>query len=409
MGKKSHSSKNNALEWSTPQCQPPLTLADKTYGSQGRGGGWRSMTGMLLVTLVMMSVLTMLSVLPTLTTTYLDNSSSEVPGEKNKSPVSRPTVVSPVVTTTYLDNSSSEVPGEKNKSPVSRPTVPTETQPPAPKSTPKLKPAASSTQVDIHFVHIPKTGGTSLNAVLRQIACHLDPARNADCCLNPGFCDNAHRRCAAIKGCTNHLPNRKWIFEPPPSITMMREPVSRLISAFFYRGHSPNIDSFGVRPEFKLIKLGKAPRVEFPEYIEMVEYQNIQTRMLGAGSFPYRNVTITDEIFAKAQEAVEGFFFVGVQEAYELSVELLQRELKVGELDIPIENERDNNSKPKTKMDKDRIRSDTKLIARTLEVNDWDVRLYDMGVRRFCNALAKYPDLLDKLDTTKVKCPDEST
>lgn len=34
----------------------------------------------------------------------------------------------------------------------------------------------------------------------------------------------------------------------------------------------------------------------FDEYIEMPEYQNIQTRMLGADSFPYKNVTITDEV-----------------------------------------------------------------------------------------------------------------
>jgi hypothetical protein len=36
--------------------------------------------------------------------------------------------------------------------------------------------------------------------------------------------------------------------------------------------------------------------VLFDEYIEMPEYQNIQTRMLGADSFPYKNVTITNEV-----------------------------------------------------------------------------------------------------------------
>lgn len=28
----------------------------------------------------------------------------------------------------------------------------------------------------------------------------------------------------------------------------------------------------------------------------MPEYQNVQTRMLGADSFPYRNVTITNKV-----------------------------------------------------------------------------------------------------------------
>eukprot|EP01041_Mallomonas_annulata_P003839 gene3839-7645_t len=114
---------------------------------------------------------------------------------------------------------------------------------------------------EMHFVHIPKCGGTSMTAVLREVACHLDPAKNEDCCTNPGFCDwHAKRRCKMIKGCINHFPQRKYIFQSMPSITILREPVSRLLSAWFYRGHSPNIDFFQVRPEFKEIKEGKRPK-----------------------------------------------------------------------------------------------------------------------------------------------------
>ncbi len=71
---------------------------------------------------------------------------------------------------------------------------------------------------------------------------------------------------------------------------------SRILSAWFYRGHTPNNDFFQVRKEFKDIREGKRPKVTFAEYIEMPEYQNIQTRMLGADSFPYRNITITNEV-----------------------------------------------------------------------------------------------------------------
>jgi hypothetical protein len=70
----------------------------------------------------------------------------------------------------------------------------------------------------------------------------------------------------------------------------------RLVSAWFYRGHNPNNDFFQVRPEFKEIKQGKRRKAEFVEYLEMVEYNNIQTRMLGANSFPYRDIAITDEV-----------------------------------------------------------------------------------------------------------------
>lgn len=39
---------------------------------------------------------------------------------------------------------------------------------------------------DVHFIHIPKCGGTSMTAILREVACKLDPSRNKDCCTNPG-------------------------------------------------------------------------------------------------------------------------------------------------------------------------------------------------------------------------------
>jgi hypothetical protein len=72
--------------------------------------------------------------------------------------------------------------------------------------------------------------------------------------------------------------------------------ITRLLSAWFYRCHTPNNDCFQVRPEFKEIAAGQRPKVTFEEYIEMPEYQNIQSRMLGADSFPYKNITITKEV-----------------------------------------------------------------------------------------------------------------
>ena len=68
------------------------------------------------------------------------------------------------------------------------------------------------------------------------------------------------------------------------------------MSAWFYRCHTPNNDCFQVRPYFKEIRQGLRPHVTFTEYIEMAEYQNIFTRMLGADSFPYRNVTIDNDV-----------------------------------------------------------------------------------------------------------------
>lgn len=76
----------------------------------------------------------------------------------------------------------------------------------------------------------------------------------------------------------------------------------RLLSAWFYRCHSPNNDCFQVRSYFKYIRKGWRPKVTFSEFLEMPEYQNIQTRMLGADSFPYRNITVNDQVRVCANE-----------------------------------------------------------------------------------------------------------
>lgn len=71
----------------------------------------------------------------------------------------------------------------------------------------------------------------------------------------------------------------------------------RLISGWFYPGHNPNSDAFHVRSSSINRTTVTSPiPVSFQQYIDMMEYQNIQTRMLGADSFPYRRVTITEQV-----------------------------------------------------------------------------------------------------------------
>ena len=72
--------------------------------------------------------------------------------------------------------------------------------------------------------------------------------------------------------------------------------VHRTISGWFYAGHNPNNDAFDVRPEFMEIRKGNLPKVKFQEYARMPEYRDVQTRMLGADSFPYRNITVDEKV-----------------------------------------------------------------------------------------------------------------
>lgn len=260
-----------------------------------------------------------------------------------------------------------------------------ETTPPTQMPTKVVKKSTASMKLnfeEIHFIHIPKCGGTTMTAVLRQFQCQRDPEKNKDCCTNPGFCDwHAMRRCSTIKGCINHFPNRKLIYKNNiPSITVFREPTARLLSAWFYRGHSPNLDFFQVRPYFKDIAAGKLPKVTFEEYIEMVEYQNIQTRMLGADSFPYRNISITEEIFQKAVDTIDRFYFVGLQEEFDVSAILLARELGLNDHNVTVVKEREQQGMKQIKIKKAEITSNDNLMSRLRQVNDYDIQIYKLGM-----------------------------
>ena len=77
-------------------------------------------------------------------------------------------------------------------------------------------------------------------------------------------------------------------------------------------------------------------------------------------------------------KAVDNIFFVGIQEAYEFSVELLLREFDM-KLDIELPTERQDLSNKKLKRDKDAVKNNQDLMTRAEAVNAFDMRLYKYG------------------------------
>ena len=90
--------------------------------------------------------------------------------------------------------------------------------------------------------------------------------------------------------------------------------MTRFVSGFFYRAHSPNWDRFNIRPEFS-----EDPtypfKYSFDEYLEMPEYQNILVKMFARDKFPYFNATLTQADLALAKERLSRFLVVGINEA----------------------------------------------------------------------------------------------
>lgn len=86
------------------------------------------------------------------------------------------------------------------------------------------------------------------------------------------------------------------------------------------------------------------------------------------------------QIFAKAVDALFHLFFVGLQEEFQLSSEALVRAMHMAErMPLPeIKKERDHNS-AKVSQEKAELKADAALMRRAREVNQFDLRLYDLG------------------------------
>jgi hypothetical protein len=68
------------------------------------------------------------------------------------------------------------------------------------------------------------------------------------------------------------------------SVTILRHPFQRAVSAAMYKGHSPNYDVFGLRPGFWLHPADKPPgyrSFNFHDYVRADEYQNNLVKLFG--------------------------------------------------------------------------------------------------------------------------------
>lgn len=174
----------------------------------------------------------------------------------------------------------------------------------------------------VHLIRIPKASSTSMSVVARRMAGCLPPG---PCCKYPGDPEGTcpDRRlydCKTFRkviGCTGHhgdlLAMRSSYV---PSISMLRHPLSRSISAFQYPGMHHNSDCKG------------SQMTCFEEYLTDKRWSNVALKML-VGDFAYANVQTCNrstECKHSLQSAVQNFdklTFMGVSEVWELSLLVL--------------------------------------------------------------------------------------
>jgi hypothetical protein len=152
----------------------------------------------------------------------------------------------------------------------------------------------------VHLLRIPKSSSTSLSIIARRMVGCNPPG---PCCKYPGdpigSCPSkdlfACELTGKVIGCTHHYPNQESLTNPlVASISMVREPLARSISAFFYPGIHHNsactrslyTQSLRTEQEGKYDRLFTRLQKCFAEYTADSRFQNIASKMF-TGSYAY--------------------------------------------------------------------------------------------------------------------------
>mmetsp|Transcript_17121 Transcript_17121/g.22207 ORF Transcript_17121/g.22207 Transcript_17121/m.22207 type:complete len:421 (+) Transcript_17121:67-1329(+) len=282
-------------------------------------------------------------------------------------------------------------------------------------------------------IHIPKAGGSALTTVLRRFACEANQGKANACCEPPGFCQKAkgkNRLCPVILGCHGHEPTlRNHITRYPKirAVTVLRDPRSRVVSAWFYRCHNANFDCFNVdgaipwqiakrfarsqATERDLTILQNRRNQTFFEYLYLPHYHNIQTRMLGRYASPYAldNPPLTQSDLNSAIHILDTrFALVGVFELFDHVVALLSLLAVVPLKPIDFIRVRATHSPAYHTFVKKLRGLGADFLEDIIRTTDsFDLQLHDYASRRLCSDLARH-HLLSKKNRVCNCCANSS-
>jgi hypothetical protein len=222
----------------------------------------------------------------------------------------------------------------------------------------------------VTFMHIPKTGGTTLRKII------LDYSPIQDNVIS----DWRSEGNSFIK--ENVLQNIKYIFAhktfmnynfedslPTIHITMLRDPIERVLSRYY----------FGV--EYQFIN----PQISLDNWVTQTEFlketKNLQTR-LASGLPSFDDFALLE----KAKENLSNHFsVVGITEMFHESLFFINKQL-----DLNISNSYQILNKTKNRPNQHEISKDT--LEKIKKNNDLDIQLYDWSKEN----LKKKIDELDK-------------
>jgi hypothetical protein len=235
------------------------------------------------------------------------------------------------------------------------------------------------------FLHLPKCGGTTLNRIIEW---EYDPRRIFS--IDPIFFLWSYQklnrlpanRLAKMQVLKGHMPfgiHRK-LPQPFTYITFLRDPVERVISAYYFA------KNYLLHPKHRWIS-----KLTLEEYVRSSPNHNVQTKYLSGRDFvgDYHAGDCTEEMLAMAKEnLVRHFALVGLTERFDEGLAILKiifgwQISKYAKFNVT-----------KTRL------KQTSLPASTVELikerNRFDVALYDFGVPIFNETRARHGDAVPK-------------
>lgn len=229
----------------------------------------------------------------------------------------------------------------------------------------------------IIFAHMPKAAGISLNVVMKKqygIRQFLE--------LNPKIPRKAYNdviemsiwSLLQLRGLSGHViwGIHEWLPKPFIYITLLRDPVERILSFYAYARSSPTHRLHNEMIEKKM------SLEEFLTWEKSAhETENLQCKLLSS-AYPYRETNMPT-VFTNAKNNLQQYFLVGLTEQFEKSLELFSGSFGWKNVQVERENVTPNRVKRKDVS--------PQIIKKIEELNKFDMELYEIGNRLFAEQL----------------------
>jgi hypothetical protein len=235
------------------------------------------------------------------------------------------------------------------------------------------------------FLHLPKCGGTTLNRIIEW---EYNPLRifSIDPILYLWSYHKLNRwpasRLVKLQVLKGHMPFgiHRRLPQPFTYITFLRDPVERVISAYYFARN------YLLHPKHRWIS-----KLTLEEYVRLSPNHNVQTKYLSGREFvgDYHAGDCTEEMLAMAREnLLRHFSLVGLTERFDEGLALLKiifgwQISKYAKFNVT-----------KTRLKKISLPASTVELIK--ERNQYDVALYDFGVPIFNETRARYGDEVQK-------------